>query len=313
MRRRELLGMEGNKDMGFGVLTLATRSDYRKAIGLALSVRVSNPGVPVAVACSKEARQFVVPYFDHVIDQDRSLHRFEHKLHLDRYSPFDETFYFDSDVLVFRPLSEVIADWRRQPYAACGKYATEGISAFGLDTEAVLRVIGHNKMVKIDGAGHAYFRKPDCVAVFDLAREIASNYHFYAGEISLADEDVMNIVMTKMGLVPIPHVNFWSLHCTAKPGSLKMNVAEGKCSLERVFDGKTQHPYMMHFAAREAPFFYARQLWLLFKKFGVGTNGLMLCALRDYYIRDVNWRAKRAARTAFESAMRKVNSLSVVR
>jgi hypothetical protein len=283
--------------MGFGVLTLATHSDYHKAVGLALSIRVSNPGVSVAVACSKEARELVEPHFDHVIDQDRSLRRFEHKLHLDRYSPFDETFYFDSDVLVFRPLSEVIDDWRRQPYTACGNYATEGISAFGLDTEAVLRIIGHNKLVKIDGAGHAYFRKPDCIPVFELAREIASNYRFYAGDISLADEDVMNIVMTKMGLSPIPHVKFWSMHCTAKPGTLKMNAAEGKCSLDRVFDEQTQCPYMMHFAAREAPFVHAKQLRLLFNKFGVPGKGLMWRAIHDFYIREIKWPAKGAARS----------------
>jgi hypothetical protein len=285
--------------MDFGVLTLATHGDYQKAIGLALSVRVSNPGVPIAVACSKDAREFVAPHFDHVIDQDPLLRRFEHKLYLDKYSPFEETFYFDSDVLIFRPLSEVIGRWRRQPYAACGNYATAGVSAFGLDTETVLRIIGHKKMVKIDGAGHAYFRKPDCIPVFELARKIASNYRDYAGEISLADEDVMNIAMTIMGLTPVPHVEFWSLYCSGKPGSIRLNAAEGECSLEVVVTGQTQRPYMMHFAAREAPFVYAKQLRQLFKKFGVPTNGITSRAIHDFYIRELNWPAKRAVRTFY--------------
>jgi hypothetical protein len=286
--------------MDFGVLTLATRGDYQKAIGLALSVRVSNPGVPIAVACSNDAREFVAPHFDHVIDQDRSLRRFEHKLHLDKYSPFEETFFFDSDVLVFRPLSEVIDRWRRQPYAACGNYTTTGTSAFGLNSEAVLKIIGHEKLVKIDGAGHAYFRKPDCVSVFELAREIASNYRFYAGDISLADEDVMNIAMTMLSLMPVPHVEFWSLYCSGKPGSIKLNAAEGECSLEVVVTGQTQRPFMMHFAAREAPFVYAKQLRQLYKKFGLPTNGITLRAIRDFYIRELNWPAKRAVRTFYD-------------
>ena len=184
------------------------------------------------------------------------------------------------------------------------------MSAFGLDTESVLRIIGRDELVKIDGAGHAYFRRPDCVPVFQLAREVASNYKFYAGDISnLADEDVMNIVMTKMNLTPMPHVNFWSLHCSAKPGTLEMNAAEGRCSLQRVFDGETQDPYMMHFAAREAPFFYAKQLTLLFKKFGVGTSGLMFRAIHDYYIRDLNWRAKRIVKAAVEGGRAPLRSL----
>src|ERR1700751_3928974 len=127
--------------MTFGVLTLATTDDYRKAIGLALSVRVSNPGIPIAVACSPRARPFLEPYFDQVVDKDPALHGYVHKIHLDRYSPFDETFYFDSDVLVFRPLQEVLDSWRGQPFAACGNYVTTGISPFGLDRTRVLKLI----------------------------------------------------------------------------------------------------------------------------------------------------------------------------
>jgi hypothetical protein len=289
--------------MSFGVLTLAVRGDYHKAIGLALSVRVSNPGVPIAVACSKDARKLVAPYFDYVVDQDASLRRFEHKLYLDRYSPFVETFFFDADVLIFRPLSEVIGRWRQQPYTACGNYATTGTSAFGLNTESVLKKIGQEKLVRIDGAGHAYFRKPECIPVFELAREIASNYRAYAGEISLADEDVMNIVMTKMKLSPISHLEFWSLYCSGKLGSVDLSATEGRCSLDLVYNGQTQHPYMMHFAAREAPFVHAKQLRLLFNKFGVPTKGLVRRAIYDFYIREIKWPAKSAARAFLDKAL----------
>src|SRR5882757_785277 len=103
--------------MSFGVLTLATMSDHQKAIGLALSLRVSNSGVPIAVTCSPKVRPFVAPYFDFCIEENPTLRGFIHKLHLDRYSPFQETFFFDSDVLVFRPLNEVIGNWRPQPYS----------------------------------------------------------------------------------------------------------------------------------------------------------------------------------------------------
>lgn len=80
--------------MDFGALTLATPADYQKAIGLALSLRVSNPGVPVAVACSPKVRPLVAKYFDYTIDDDPTISGFMHKLHLDRYSPFKETFFF---------------------------------------------------------------------------------------------------------------------------------------------------------------------------------------------------------------------------
>jgi hypothetical protein len=282
--------------MGFGVLTLATEADYRKAIGLALSARISNPNVPLAVACEENARPFLSPYFDAVIVQDASLRRFEHKLYLDKYSPFDETFFFDSDVLIFRPLADVLDRWRTQPYSACGTYASTGVSPFGLNVENVLKIIGRKELVQIDGAGHAYFRKPACDPVFELAREVMHNYSRYAGTISLADEDVMNIVMSIQGLSPMPHAEFWSRHCSAVPGSVEMNATDGHCSFRSVDTGQIEHPYMMHFAAREAPFVYLKQLRTLFEKFNVRTNGLTVIAFQDFYTRELKWRFKRAVR-----------------
>jgi len=286
--------------MSFGVLTLATRRDYQKAIGLALSLRVSNPELPVAVACNRELGRLLSPFFDHVIEEDPSLRGFMHKLYLDRYSPFEETFFFDSDVLVFRPLDEVLETWRRQPYTACGNYITDGVSPFGLDRQRVLKIINHQELVHIDGAGHAYFRKPDCTPVFDLARNIALNYEQYAGKIKFADEDVMDIVMTLLDLKPMPHVDFWSRYCSGLPGSVKMDAANARCELKLVVNQQVQLPYMMHFAANEAPFVYAWQLRRLFRKFGVGTRGLLRTATAGFYIRCILWPIKRNLKSALK-------------
>src|SRR4051812_35474258 len=111
----------------FGVLTLATKNDYLKAIGLALSLRVSNPGVPTAVACSAPVGELLKPYFDHVIEEKAGLRGFVHKVYLDHYSPFDETIFLDSDVLVFKPLKPYMDSWGPGPYHACGGYETGGV------------------------------------------------------------------------------------------------------------------------------------------------------------------------------------------
>lgn len=272
--------------MSFGVLTLATPNDYLKAIGLALSLRISNPGVPVAVACSPRVRLLVEPYFDHVVDEDPSLRGFVHKVHLDRYSPFDETMFFDSDVLVFRPIRPFIEQWGRSPYTACGIYRTEGVSAFGLNRQEVLKKIGKDALVCIDGAGHALFRKPECNEVFENARMVTKNYSDYAGDIRYADEDVMNIVMTMMGLEPAPHGEFFSRYLSARPGTMKIDATKGLCEFVAVTTGKKFSPCMMHFAANEAPFAYVLQLRRLFRHFDVPTDGLLRLALSDFYDRE---------------------------
>lgn len=282
--------------MSFGVLTLATPKDYLKAIGLALSLRVSNPGVPVAVACSPRVGRLVEPYFDYVVEEDPELRGFVHKVHLDRYTPFEETFFFDSDVLVFRPLAEILPEWQRHPYTACGIYGSGGTSSFGLRREPLLARLGRQRLVQIDGAGHAYFRKPDCHRVFALAREITANYRDYAGDIPYADEDAMDIVMTILDLPPMPPGEFFSRHCSGRRGSIEMDASQGICRFVAATTGEVQRPHMMHFAGNEAAFAYARQLRRLFRRFGVDSRGLLGAALEDFYVREIKWPIRRAVK-----------------
>lgn len=282
--------------MTFGILTMATSADYLKAIGLALSARVSNPGVPLAIACLPAVRDKVSPHFDVVVDQDPKLRGFMHKIHLDRYSPFEETFFFDADVLLFRPLREVLDQWRAQPYAACGIYRTGGVSAFGFDRARLLKTLGKERMVQIDGAGHAYFRKPDCTRIFELAREIAADYPRYAGDARFADEDAMGIAMTLLDLKPIAHDQFWSRYCSGIRGTMDMDASAGRCSMRLVTTNHMQQPYMTHFAYREAPLAYTAQLLKLYRKFRIPRWSLLGLLARDQFDVAVKRRMKALAR-----------------
>jgi hypothetical protein len=267
----------------FGILTLATPNDYLKAIGFALSVKVSNPGVPIAVACSKKVAEFVKPYFDKVVEEQAGLRGFVHKVYLDHYSPFQETMFFDSDVLVFKPILPYIDKWGVGSYHACGELSPEGYSTFGLDRKKVLAKIGKEKLSVIEGAGHAFYRKPDCSAVFDLARKITADYKNYAGDIPYSDEDVVAIALTILGIPPVDSGDFFARYSSAAPGTMKMDASKGVCSYVEVSNGKNVSPCMVHFAANEAPIQYARQLFRLFNRFNVSTKGLAKQAAHDYY------------------------------
>lgn len=278
-----------NADLRFGILTLATPNDYLKAIGLALSARVSNPGVPLAVACSTKVAPLVAAYFDHVIEEKPGLRGFVHKVYLDEYSPFEQTFFFDSDVLLFRPVRPYAETWGRVAYAAVGHYETGGVSHFGLDRSAIMRKLGTQRIVSIDGAGHALFTKPACDAVFELAREVTREYRAIAGDIHYADEDVLAIVMTKLALPPVPHVDFHSRHVSARRGTMRMDATKAQCEFVAVVTGQTFKPCMMHFAAREAPAAYTRQLIKLYRQFGVPIGPLLAMGIRDVFETQVRW------------------------
>lgn len=288
-------------DKTFGVLTLATPNDYLKAIGLALSLRVSNPGVPIAVAAGSpdKIRALLEPYFDYVIDQDSTLKGFMHKVYLDKYSPFENTFYFDSDILVFKDLKPYIASWGDGPYYACGRYYDSGKSAFGLDRVSMMKKIGKPKMVEIGGAGHAFFRKPASDVVFNMAREITANYIEYAGDIAYADEDVINIVLTRLDIAPAPYGDFFSRTIGAKFGTLHMDAGHAKCHYVYTETNQVIEPCMMHFAAREAPIVYTWQLYKLFKQFGAPTKGLLTLCRKDFYYRYIKLKLNHYKRKVF--------------
>lgn len=269
--------------MSFGFITLAIKSDYHKAIGLALSLRISNPAIPIAIACPKSIRHLVEPYFDYVIDQDPNFKGFAQKVNLDRYTPFDTTFFLDSDILVFKELKPHLETWGAAPYSACGDYVTEGSSCFGLNIKNTLQVLNKNRFVKIEGVGHALFRKPDCNEFFERAREVTENYTDYAGNIKYADEDAISIVMTELGYSPAPWGVFCSRYMGAKRGTMKMNVVKGECSYIRIDTGEPISPCTMHFARDEAPFAYTWQLYKLYKHFNVSPKGLLLKAFVGFY------------------------------
>jgi hypothetical protein len=288
--------------MSFGILTLATPGDYQKAIGLALSARVSNPGVPLAVAASAKLKSLLAPHFDYFIVENAALRGFEHKVHMDHYSPFEDTFFFDSDVLLFRDLAPIAKAWSQQPYTACGLYLADGLSSFGMDRKKVLKKIGKPSLVVVDGAGHCFFRKPQSNAFFDMARDITARHQEFCGNIKYADEDVVDIVMTAMDLKPAPHAGFFARYLSAKRGSMRMNALQGQCSYTDAVTGETMTPFMVHFAANEAPFPYAKQLHALFVKSGVDTSGLYATAAHDFFEVEIKLRLRRLLRKLLKKA-----------
>jgi hypothetical protein len=280
----------------FGVLTLATRGDYLKAIGLALSLRVSNPGVPTAVACHPDLFPLLKPYFNHLVEEVKGLKGFAHKVFLDQYSPFRQTLFLDSDVLVFQQLRKHIELWPWQPYTACGEMIRGGVSSFGLDRQRVLRRLNVNEMVCIDGAGHAYFEKPACHNLFERARYITANYEEYGFGAVYADEDAMNMVMTEMYLKPAPYNRFFSRYLSVRKGTINMDARIGVCGFVTAHTGEVLEPCMMHFAADEAPLAYGYQLRCLYKKFQVPSTGLWGMVLGDMYKGRIKPKVRRVIR-----------------
>ena len=184
-------------------LQLDIPKDFKKAVGLALTLKEHNPDLPISVAVSPETEIMIMPYknlFDKIIIQRTDLKGFEQKLYLDEYSPYKNTFFFDSDILVIKDIMPIIERWKGHAYAVRGSLAVDGVSSFGLDREFVLNIIKKDKFVVIDGAGHAYFEKPACKTIFDKAREITRQYQVFQAN-KFADEESVYVIKSNGKIV----------------------------------------------------------------------------------------------------------------
>ena len=275
-----------------GILTLATPKDYRKAIGLAHSLRNSGNLYPVSVVCSESLGEKLTPYFDDIIPERQDIKGFAHKLYLDEYSPYDKTLFLDADMLVFGDLRKIFQRLAGSHYTARGWYVDSGKSSFGLDRKYVLDKLHKENLVCIDGAGHAYFEKPKCNEVFGVARDVVSHYDEYFSGNILADEDVMGIAMTICETAPFVNEGFLGSPWHAVKGTFFIDSISSQC---RYVDKKFGNvsPVVVHFMRRVFPFVYANELNKLNRVYGEFDLSLYFEALRDWFIVQVVWRLKK--------------------
>ncbi len=279
----------------FGVLTMAVQDDYLKAIGLSLSFKLNNGDIPISIVCNKKIKNELSGYFDSVIIEKDNVHGFQHKIFLDEYSPYTETLFLDADMLVFKSVMIFIKKWKSYPYIAQGRYSTEGVSSFGLETKQVLKMTSRNKMPNISGAGHSYFKKPECNHIFLKAREIMNDYESYGKNLRFADEDIMNIAMSMCDYPVYERRDFMAMPGHASKNTLKIDILKQDCRLFSRKYGRIE-PCVLHFAARQYPFMYLRELIALYKNAGIYNkfrNKLFKSAILDYWTTKFEWNIKR--------------------
>jgi hypothetical protein len=276
----------------YGVLTLAIPKDYKKAIALSLTLKEHTPDLPISIVCPKSIQHEVEPYFDNVIIERDDLKGFEHKLYLDKYSPYQKTFFFDADIMIVKDITPIIKKWEGSGYAVRGKLVDSGISSFGLDREFILKLINKEKFSVIDGAGHAYFEKPKCNEIFELGRSILKDYSKYRAS-RFADEDAMAIAMTMLDIAPKTDSQFLGSPCCAISSTFSINTTNSECRYQDLILGEVE-PYFVHFPSFVYPFTYAREMIKTFKRHDVKIAGIWQQAVKEHVILNYIWPLKKS-------------------
>jgi hypothetical protein len=272
---------------------------------LGMSLRLKAPDLPTAIMTDSDDPE-LSEFFNH-----RIPHRAEFgqgvsaKLHLDRFSPFEETIFVDPDCLVLNDLRDLWPVFQDLPVGFLGwRYLTRTDSDTNVDVPFVLEHFKLERLAKFN-SGCIYFRSGEATtAFFDLARRLASDAtrlrirQFNGGAVH--DEPVFALALELSGM-PVVSAGIkgmwtpWGLR-----GPIRLDVFSGECSFEK--QGMVVTPDIVHFPGgfRET-YEWHREIWRLQAYFGkpqpsylgkrkmavLSALRILLRAVREFYQRTV--------------------------
>jgi hypothetical protein len=160
-----------------GFITMAFGSDQfiRMSKGLARSMRLHSPGARLAVATDSTDPE-LKSLFDIIVPLERSFgDGVSQKFLIDKYSPFEKSFFIDADSLVFRSTDEL---WPM--YESCGGFGAKGWDYLTAerphhgvsDMPGYLAYFGVQRLPNFNAALFYFDRSVTATKVFETARKI---------------------------------------------------------------------------------------------------------------------------------------------
>lgn len=288
-----------------GLLTMAF-GDQRyinMAANLARSVRRNWPDQSLAIVTDAPASKDLA-LFDEVIPMRPELGSgLSQKLNLDRYSPFAQTLFLDSDCLVVRDMSFAWDLFAGERFSVVGGSVTSG-SWFGADLAQVIRDLGLPQgLPKFNGGLMYWDTTVDGAAIFQRARDIMPKYAelgFTAFRSSLpeADEPLISIAMALEGLHPVKDSGSTMATPLGLSGPFLVDVLRGKCSF--IKSGVRVSPAAPHFCGpfAEGPHYRREALKLRWQPrapftWAINLGYAPMIAVRYGHVGDLARRVKR--------------------
>lgn len=237
-----------------GILTMAFGpAKYTEmAKSLARSLILHYPDVPRAIITDSndpEIQELFTEKIDHRPEYGTNMRQ---KLYFDKYSPYEETLYIDSDSLVVRSLDHFWAAFNQVPFGVCESVVLRAgdIDEYGyVDVDFTLKQFGVESLTRFSG-GLLYFNKSsEASSFFDTARGLLPKCAElrtpeFRGD-GPNDEALYTMAMAVHGLkgTDFGDGGMWtSLDAT---GPLTVDIPQGICTFAG--KGRTLNPDIMHF------------------------------------------------------------------
>jgi len=261
-----------------GVLTLAFGASkfIEMAKSLGRSLQLHDPLLPRAVVTDssdpglKNLYTEIIPYHPEYGTNVRQ------KVMLDRYSPYQETLFVDSDCLAVRGLDSFWQAFQSSEFGACGgRTLRSGEVDIYLDVEFFLRHFNLESLAKFNGGIYYFKKSPSALAVFETARDIMfrfenNGFKSFRGD-GPCDEAIYSVAMAihKIGLTDMGIGGMWTPYNAVGP--IVVDIVNGVCEFSK--QGRALKPDIIHFASITEEVKYLRECRKL-ERFCNGKSGM---------------------------------------
>ena len=237
-----------------GFLTMAFGEDkyFRQAENMALSLRRHMPGIPLAIVTDRTGPtalfDIVIP--TKPISQPGTIH----KVDLYAYSPFEETFFIDSDCIVTKSFQSELHAIRQYDFSpVVSRHLFRGESDLWLvDLAAALNRVNGESFPKFNGGVYFFKKAPLAQKVFSRAKELRSEARVLGikdfDKAGPGDETLIALALAELHVSRLyddhGHLMRTPLNST---GKLRVDALGGGCSFNK--EGVIVSPAICHFCA----------------------------------------------------------------
>jgi hypothetical protein len=241
-----------------GILTLAYGHQrfIEQARSLAHSLQLHAPHLSRTLVSDSKDPEIHRQFTNFVLYRPEYGSGVHQKMFLDRYSPYDQTLFIDSDCLVLGNLDTFWSAFDGQYFGVPGfRYLRKGSTDPYLDVDFILDKLSVTAIPKFNGGTYYFNRSSEATDFFNTARNIWDN----AGSLRIQefnrgkgfrrdgpnDEAVYGVAMSIHGVAPtwMGSGGMWTP--LGYKGHLHLDAIAGTCSFEK--EGMQLSPEIVHF------------------------------------------------------------------
>ena len=286
-----------------------------QARSLAHSLQLHAPQLPRTLITDSKNPEILGQFTDVILYRPEYGSQMRQKMFLDRYTPYKQTLYIDSDCLVLGNLDAFWSTFAGQYFGVPGyRYLHKGSTDPYLDVDHVLETLHLTAIPKFNGGTFYFTRSPEADEFFATARNIWDNFRTLRlrefRRDGTNDEAVYALAMAvhHMGPTSMGPGGMWTP--VGYKGPLLLDALNGTCSFEK--EGMKLSPEIIHFPGEYVySFAYARERARL--RVRIEGKRTPVSTLAVAFVNSVLWQCSRRSSGLSKLARKSVRAYRAVR